>query len=457
MSPALRPLRRIQLEVCVPVVRPFRALRFDPGVVGELGGVIAPPYDVVGDDLRRELLASSSHNVVRLDFPVEEFGDPDPDDRYRRAARLLSDWRGQGALRQDPRPSIYVYEQQFARLGRTEPETRRGFFARVGLQPFGQEIRPHERTMPGPREDRYRLLRATNVNTSPIVAMYRDPRHRVAPLLEAITARPAAVDVRDFAGDRHRLWVLTAGTDGSAETLAEIAGRVPLTIADGHHRYETALRFQSERRVGAPATEDAEHGYDFVLMLLLEPEAGPLLVLPTHRVVRGLGSDGLAMLRTVLSSYFRMSRRMPADELLRSLGPDGDEPPRSGGRMGLWTRDGGWILQAKGKALETILGPGGKAVRRLDVSMLGAVLDAGAGLDAAAIAAGERLIYTHDAAEAIALVDAGTEGADAAFLLDPTPAAEILAVAAEGDVMPQKSTYIYPKAITGLVINPLES
>ena len=440
----------------MPVIRPFRALRYAPEVAGDLGRLIAPPYDVIGDEERRMLLARDPRNVVRLDFPAPEPSDPDPDERYRRAAHLLGAWRGDGAIRQDPHPALYAYEQEFRAPGGAATLTRRGFFARVGLEPFGAGIRPHERTLPGPREDRYRLLRATNVNTSPVVAMYEDPDGTVAAILNDVAEEPPSAEALDAVGDRHRLWVLPAATDGRAEALAEAASRVPLTIADGHHRYETALRYQAERRAAAADPRAVEPGADFVLMLLLEPAAGPLLVLPTHRVVRGLGEDGLARLRACLAGYFHLTEGVGVAALLDAFGPAGVATPGGEGRFGLWTRRGGTILRARPGALEAWLPAGGSALHRLDVSILGAALDACVGLDAAAVAAGERLTYTKDAAEAIALVDAAAAGADAAFLLDATPAGEIIAVAAEGDVMPQKSTYIYPKAISGLVMNLLE-
>ncbi|MBI2762682.1 MAG: DUF1015 domain-containing protein [Chloroflexi bacterium] len=440
----------------MPVVHPFRALRYDADAVGDIGLVVAPPYDVIGADERRDLLARSPFNVVRLEFPAAEMDDVDPDDMYRRAGRLLSKWRGDGVMGRDARPSIYVYEQQFQRPGDDAMSVRRGFFARVGLVPFGTGVLPHERTMPGPREDRYRLLRATNVNTSPVVAVYEDATGRVAQILADVAGEPPVVDVADMIGERNRLWVLPSGADGRAELLAGLASRAPLTIADGHHRYETALRFQAERRVGGPADPENEAGFEFVLMLLLEAGAGPLVVLPTHRVVRGLGPEGLAALGAGLAPLFDIEGHVAARDLVRTFGRASAGAPAEGGRIGLWTRGGGSILLADRAAFEPILPPGGTAVRHLDVSLLGAVLESVVGLDALAVAGGSRLTYTKDAAEAVALVDAGVEGADAAFLLDPTPAADMVAVAAAGDVMPQKSTYIYPKAITGLVINPLE-
>ena len=160
----------------MPDIRPFRALRFDPEVVGDLGPLVAPPYDVIGPDLERTLLARSPHNAVRLDLPHEEPRE-DPDERYRRIAKTFAAWRSDGSLRKDPRPGVYVYEQTYRVPGTDIERTQRGFFARLHLEPFGPDggVLPHERTLAAPREDRYRLLRATGVNTSPVVVLYRDP------------------------------------------------------------------------------------------------------------------------------------------------------------------------------------------------------------------------------------------------------------------------------------------
>jgi len=437
----------------VPVVRPFRALRYSPDAVADLAAVVAPPYDVIGPDEQRRLLARDPRNVVRLDLPSAQPGDADPDDRYRRAARHLGAWRGDGILRRDPRPAVSVLEDTYRLPGREEEHVRRGFFARVRLEPFGAGIRAHERTLTGPKEDRYKLLRATGVNTSPVVAMYEDRSGRVAALLDGVSATAPAVDITDEAAVRHRLWTVVAGDGSVADILCDVASAATLTIADGHHRYETALRYARERRAGMP--DAVELDTDDVLMLLLEPLAGPLDVLPTHRVVLRLGPDGVAALEAGLADLFDVEPGAPVEGLLGAFGPLGGTIGGAG-RFGLWTRTGGAILRARRGALGPHLRPGGAALRRLDVSLLGAALDTLAGLDAPTVAEGGRIGYTMDAAEAIALVQHRTDGADAAFLLEPTPAAEIVAVAADGDVMPQKSTYIYPKALTGLVINPLE-
>ncbi len=435
----------------MPDIRPFRALRFDPEVVGDLGRVVAPPYDVIGPDLHRALLARSPRNAVRLDLPHEEPPE-DPDERYRRVARTFAAWRSDGALRKDPRASFYVYEQVYRVPGTTLERTQRGFFARLRLEPFGPDggILPHERTLAGPREDRYRLLRATGVNTSPVVVLYRDPAASTHGDLETIVALKPVSDVTDDDGTRHRLWVVADdGPDGVVGRLAAVAGAGPMFIADGHHRYETALRYRDERRMTRSCEPDPP--FDFIFALLLDA-GDELTVLPTHRIVRGLGADGLARLIAGLDGLFEITPST-TEALVERYDAAGSLEGGQG-RMGLLTRDGAWQLVARRSAFEPRAG--GEALRRLDVSLLGATLETLAGIDAAAVAGGERIRYSKSAAEAAELVRTGTDGADAAFLLEPTPVASILEVAAAGDVMPQKSTYFYPKALTGLVFNPHE-
>ncbi len=438
----------------MPEIRPFRALRYAPEAVGDIADVVAPPYDVLSADDRARLLARHARNVVRLDAPVVEPGDAE-DDRYRRAARTLAAWRSDGTLHKDPRPAIYVQEQTYRVPGSDIERTQRGFLARLRLESLesGSGVLPHERTLAAAREDRYRLLRATGVNTSPVIGLYDDPGGRTAAILAILTAGPALIDLRDDDRVCHRLWVVEAeGPSGDAvAALIAIAAAGPVTIADGHHRYETALRYRDERRMSRSCEEDP--AFDFLLMLLLETTAEPLTVLATHRIVHGLGEDGVRDINDGLDELFDV-RPANRDELLGSFGSGAGGGGR--GRLGLWTRAGGAILTARRPAFEATLPPGGTAVRGLDVVLLGAALERLAGIEPSALATGGRVGFTKSAAEAIDIVDAGLDGADAAFLLEPTPVASIMAVARQGDVMPQKSTYFYPKALTGLVINPHE-
>ena len=231
---------------------------------------------------------------MRLDLPAGEPGE-DPDERYRRAARTLTAWRSDGTLRKDPRPSVYVYQQVYRVPGTDIERTQRGFFARLRIEPFGpgSSVLPHERTLSGPKEDRYRLLRATGINTSPVVGLYEDAAER-RPSPWPPSPRTAPItDVTDDDGVRHRLWVVrTRGRDHRRNVLVAAAAAGPVFIADGHHRYETAVRYRDERPDGLAEQDPA---FDFLLMLFLDA-ADQLTVLPTHRVVHGLGDEGIASL-----------------------------------------------------------------------------------------------------------------------------------------------------------------
>jgi uncharacterized protein (DUF1015 family) len=437
----------------VPLIRPFRALRYDSEAIGDLGAVVAPPYDVLSEHDQRRLSARHAKNVVRLDAPITEPGDAD-DERYRRAARTLAAWRSDGTLHKDPRPALYVSEQTYTVPGTDLERTQRGFFARLRLEPLapGSGVRPHERTLAAARQDRYRLLRATGVNTSPVVGIYDDASGRAGAILAGLATGQPAIDVRDDEGTRHRLWVVEADGPSAGEVaeLVSIASAAPVTIADGHHRYETALRYRDERRMSRACEEDP--AFDYLLMLFLAANE-PLTVLPTHRLVAGLGGAGVAAMWDHVDELFVVE---PAsrEELLAAFG---SATGRGGdGRFGLWTRGRGARLTARRTAFASLLPSGGSAVRGLDVVVLGTALGRLVGLDAESVATSGRVRFTKSAGEALEAVDAGRDGVDAAFLLEPTPVASIAAVAADGDVMPQKSTYFYPKALTGLVINPHE-
>ncbi len=476
-------------EEHVPVIKPFRALRYEPDEVGDLALVTSPPYDVIGDEQRRSLLARHPKNIVRLDLPGDELGD-EPDDRYRRAAKTFAAWRSDGTFHKDPRPSLYVYEQTYTVPGSDVRRIQRGFFARLRLESAETGgVLPHESTLAAPREDRYKLLRATGANMSPIVGLHEDPDGAVATLLAAVAGGANGGPVADIVdGDetRHRMWVLPvvpAGPEadgaGSADVAAEglagsesvataapprtivdelvaVASAGPITIADGHHRYETALRYRDERRMSRACEEDP--AFDYVLALLLAASGEELTVLPTHRIVHGLGDEGVAAFLEGLGELFDRHPVHSREALEADFGAEAQAlDMRAGGRgrFGLWTRSGGAVLEARRTAFDGSLPDGGEALRRLDVTLLQAALARLAGIDEAATAAG-RVTYTKSVAEALDAVDLAGDGADLAVLLEATPVADIVAVARDGDLMPQKSTYFYPKPLSGLVINPHE-
>jgi uncharacterized protein (DUF1015 family) len=423
----------------VPQLRPFAALRYDPSAVGDVGAVLCPPYDVI-DAPEREALARVAHNAVALELPAATAGA----DRYDAAARLLAEWQSAGVLRLDRRPMVYVYEQRH-RLPGAPPDAperlTRGFFCRLQIEAPGGGVLRHERTMSGPREDRFRLLEATRCNLSPVLMLYRSgsedaPGMASAQLLERLTAAPPDVDTH-AQGAGQRMWAIEPGASPAAAELLALAAAQPLAIADGHHRYETALRYRDE--VGGP-------GAEYVLVLLYDADSGGLGVLPTHRLLR---VPDVGRLTAALWELFEFESIADPD----ALGPAVEEG--GAGTIGMWTRDGGLLLRPRAAAVEPLLPAGSSALRRLDVTVLATALEYALGNSTAQLDEQGRLMYTKDAADALAQV--GDGAADACFLLNATPVGSVLEVASAGELMPPKSTYFVPKAATGLVFNLLSA
>ena len=346
-----------------------------------------------------------------------------------------------------------MYWQVYPVPGATVERHTRGFFARLKLEPWGGAIGPHERTMSGPKEDRYALLRATGLNSSPIVALYEGARGDTASALDAVAVTQAAAEARDDDGVCHRLWaqpVDDSPAGAAAARLLELAGAGPLTIADGHHRYETGLRYRDER--GANRACESDPAYDYVLSLLHDVDATPLTILATHRLVPAGGRRGDALLEALAGYGGVEALDSPAE--LRTLFRTVDAPAAvDAPRLGVWTGGRAALFRPRAESLAWPAEAGSDTLRGLSVTVLAAVLEGLLGIDAERRAAGA-IGYTKDVDEALGAVDAGAF--DAAFLLDPTPVRAVIDVAAAGDVMPQKSTYFYPKAAAGLVFNPHE-
>jgi uncharacterized protein (DUF1015 family) len=413
-------------------IQPLRALRYEPSVVGSLADVVAPPYDVIDAGQRAELLARSPFNVVAVDLPQ---GDGDP---YSAAGELFESWQLQGALVREREPALWAHTQDY-----TGPDgrrrTRRGFFCRVRIEDYGPgRVRPHERTHPGPKEDRLRLTRATRANVSPIFSLYSDPTQAAWAALAPATATAAWGEVTDGEGTVHRLWRVD---DPSAIAAVQAAtADAELLIADGHHRYETMHAYAEE--VGG----EGEHRY--ILMCLVALEDPGLTVFPTHRLVRGLDRSRRESLAAALSRDFEI-----ADVDLAELAPPAGDGPL---QLGYIDADGSAKrLTLRDQAIaDTALPDRSSAYRHLDTGVLEALVLKGAlGLSDEDIAHFNGLFYARDTEEAIAMVGSGEY--EAAFLMRPTPVQQVREVAAAGENMPPKSTFFYPKLLTGLLFNPL--
>jgi uncharacterized protein (DUF1015 family) len=424
-----------------------------------LSSVLCPPYDIISVSQRDALLARDPHNAVRLELPVMGTAD-DPDTGYRQAARALAEWRSEGVLAKDRTPAIYIHQMHWPGTDGHTGGTARGFFARLRLEPFGpgSGVRPHERTMAGPKEDRFRLLKATGTNTSPVVLLHEAGTAATGELLDRLTDRDP--DARATTDDRveHELWVVPASRDGEAEEdeaagdateLLRLVEATPVTIADGHHRYETALRYREER--GQNRACESDPAWDYTLALLYEAGHAPP-ALPTHRVLLE-GPAGEALLARI-GDAAQVERVDDADQLLRRMARPAAAIDTGTGRIGVVSGAVTAILQVRPvEPSATAVVPVSPASRGLDVNRLAGLLSR-VGVDQAALSAGTHLRYVKNAAEAVATVGRG-EGV-AAFLLDPPPVTAVTEVAAAGEVMPQKSTYFDPKAPTGLLFGPLE-
>ena len=416
-------------------IEPLRALHYDLEKTGGLQNVVAPPYDVIDEAQREELESRSPYNVVRIDLPQGEVP-------YESAAQTLGEWRTREAVVRDEAPALWVLEQDY-----TGPDgqsrTRRGFLARARVEDYGPgRIRPHERTHPGPKEDRLRLTRATKANLSPIFSLFSDPSNQAWHALEPATHSEPWGEATDEDGTVNRLWRV-----GDPDTIAAVQRTledVELLIADGHHRYETARTYAEE--IGG----EGEHRY--VLMDLVALQDPGLTVFPTHRLVRGLSQEQQEALAQAIRADFDVEELQDAQELARL------EPAPGRVRIGYidshFKRP--FLLTLKDQSIaDAALPDHVEPYRRLDTALVEALLLKGAlKMTDEDIDHLEGLGYARDGAEALRLIDSGEY--DAAFMLAPIPVEQIREIAAAGESMPPKSTYFFPKVPTGLLFNLLD-
>jgi len=402
-------------------VRPFRALVFDPSVAGDMQTLVAPPYDVIGPEYRDELASRNPWNVVGIDLPSIP---------YETVAATIADWTGRGVLRRCDEPVMIAWTQEFD-LPDGSHRTRSTLVAVVGAEPYEERVvRPHERTHAGPKEERLRLMNATKVQLSPVFGLYPDPGGE-AWAAAAVDGEPDAV-ITDDDGTVHRLWTIA---DPERLTAIEqaLAGRWIL-IADGHHRYETALAYRDERRAEEGDGGD-ERPYDFVLMGLTSLDDDGLVVLPTHRVLAEWPAGAEDHLDAA-----------PVDNTLEALEAALAAAPADLVAAGLVLPDRALLL--------TTPRAGMTAAERLDLAVLERdLLVPALGGDQAHLAHEGLLTYTKDAGDAWDAVRSGR--AAAALLVRHIPSEQVAAVAEEGGVMPQKSTYFFPKLLSGVAFQPL--
>ena len=438
----------------MPELHAFRGLRYDLGHVGNLSDVVAPPYDVIDADLQSALYRRHPANVIRLILNRAEMGDADDGARYARAAQFLRNWTRDGLLVRDPDPALYVYHQQFDFGGRTF--IRRGVMGRVRLERFGEgNIYPHEETHAAAKADRLKLTLACRANLSQVFGIYPDPENAAQELLDHAVQGQLPVEATDHLGVVHRMWPVT-----DVQTIASAAALLaprPIFVADGHHRYETACNYRDH--VAQTRTLSADDPVNFVLMMCVSMSDPGMIVLPTHRLFRGLPPVSSSQLMDKLADCFttELAGRGPAatEAVWTRIERAGDQ-----GGIGLYAAsDQQWVLaritergRARMAQLSADHGPqwqglGVAILHRLIVDTLLAAPDL------------PKPAYVHRVDEVAELLEKGDDDGSRfalAALVMPATLQHIQAISEHAERMPAKSTYFYPKLLSGVVIHPLD-
>ena len=421
-------------------IYPFKGIRYDQETVADLASVICPPYDVISPEEQTAYYDKSDYNVIRLEHGAKLPEDAEADNQHSRANATFNQWLSAGVLQADDVPSFYIHEHSF-----TYQKIRRrrlGLIACVRLEPWeNRVVFPHENTVPGIKSDRLELMRASNANFSPLLSLYEDPGERVTRLLAARTKSRPLIDFAE-AGEAHRLWM--SSEPEFVQRVSHFLAPKPIYIADGHHRYETALAYRDERQQST-SSRSRDDAFNFVMMTLVPFSDPGLLVLPVHRLARGISSKTLAELRSWLETSFEVER-LP-------LGETG--LPQVQGAiarvLGLEPETVTGLKPRHSISLKEVMAEGHSDVyQKLDVSIVQHLaIEKLIALDESL-----SIAYTPDTEQARNQVESGEY--QLAFLLNPIPVRTIKAIADANDRMPGKSTYFYPKLPTGLVINRLE-
>jgi len=424
------------------IVRPFRGVRYDQVRAGNLDDVVSPPYDVITPDEQLAYRGKHPNNIVRLILPKEEKIGGRCVDKYESAAIHLNEWLSTGVLIYDDENSIYICEQEYEING--EWKKRLGFTCLVRLEDYeSKTVLPHENILAKPMDDRLNLMRSTNMNFDSVFGLY--PSGHPEEIFKPFMMNPPDSVAVDSAGVICNLWRVSNPT--AIDLIVSEMANQQILIADGHHRYAAALAYRNEMREKLGMVRaDAPH--EFVMMTLVSLEDSGLVVLPTHRLVSNIEDFYATSFLSKLAEYFDV-KESQRDQLAKAI--ETSEPGRH--LFGLHMGKKSYVIELKSTVSpeKVIESPGSDALKRLDVSILHSlILDKLLGIGTQSLSAQSNLSYKRDAADALDAVDKGD--CLMAFLMNPTRVEEVKEVAAAGDKMPQKSTFFYPKLLTGLIM-----
>jgi uncharacterized protein (DUF1015 family) len=436
-------------------IQPFRAYRYDTNRVA-LKDVLTQPYDKISPAMQDRYYAASPYNLIAIEKGRVLPGDTDENNVYTRASKKVDEWIAEKILTQEPAPSVYIYSQEFLAPGTQTRRVRIGFIALGRVEDYdAQVVFRHERTLSAPKADRIELLRQTRVQTGQLFLLYDDPSRIVDSLLEDTARKTAPLELTDEYGVIHRLWPVA--DPAFVRRIQSAMKDKKLVIADGHHRYETALNYRNEGRAKS-AKADPMAAYEFAMMTFINTHSKGITILPTHRVAGNLADFDFEKFRKSMAPYFDWyaypfsnseERAAAFAEFKKDL--EGE----SHGRRAIGVYPGGGsfflFLLRRDVDLETVLPDISEGQRGLDVVLLHRlILDKGLGITPEAVAAEKNLSYEREMEAAIAHVDKGD--AQLAFVLNPVRVRQVADIALAGDVLPQKSTDFYPKLLSGVAI-----
>jgi uncharacterized protein (DUF1015 family) len=416
-------------------VIPFKGVLYNPEKV-DANETMAPPYDIITPEFKEVLYKKSPYNIIRIDFGKDEDGDNVNENRYTRASKFLSDWLQEGILVNDPEPSFYCYEISYESAGK--PKKTRGFLAGVRIEELGSgKIHPHEMTYSKPKSDRLNILRYCKANTSPIFSLYSSEEKCISSILDSVVRHKPVIETKNGEGFIHRLWRIS--DKASVETIRKELADKDIFIADGHHRYETALKFKKEMQEQG-MVKTGQEPYNYALMFLANIEDDGLTLLPTHRIVE-IDSD--INTKEVLNKYFDVqkikSNGLSEKQIRQELFHIMERHIHSFG-MFLANSNTYYALLFNGSRIEMDIP---ECLKNLDVALLHKLIFE-------KILKIEHYEYEMDPDAAVERARKGSF--EAVFFLNPTKLKDVREVALAGQRMPPKSTYFYPKLLTGMVI-----
>lgn len=421
----------------------FKGMRFDTAKAGDIKSLCCPPYDIISEEQRLQFLRNNENNIIRLELPK------DGENPYATASEVLDVWEDKGVLMREAKPALYVYEEEFTAYGKRN--SIKGLICRLKVEEFSKGVvLPHEFTLSKAKEDRLNLMKATNCNFSQIYGLYMDEEHTSLTTIDELSKGAPDMEFTDEDNITHRMWIVT--DEKAIEKLVNDFCERKIYIADGHHRYETALNYRNYcREQGISKEGDAQ---DYQMIFLCDMGHPGLVVFPTHRIVRDLEAFDKDAVLKKCAEFFDTEKFTTAEYMEKTLAEKDAEGKKA---FGFYTGKGEWyLLTLKNiSVMDEVLPHMCTASRQLDVSVLHSlILEKIFGIDKENMAQQINLTYTKFFEEALSVVDEGK--AQCSFVLNPTKVTEIRDVASAGEKMPQKSTYFYPKMITGMVMNKLD-